>query len=122
MLHAVPKLADGRVHVDPSEHAGVDNRAELAHHDLHHSGGGGGQASLVRQSRLCARFAVQSAQQKPCRVQQFVHRRQPVVLSASRRAPGNWAFRDRPSAAAVSGLSPDHRPTAPHHLRVKRAR
>ena len=34
MLHAVPKLADVRVHVDPCEHAGVDHHAALAHHDV----------------------------------------------------------------------------------------
>src|SRR5579859_13975 len=33
MLHAVPKLADVRVHVDPCSHAGVDHHAQLAHHD-----------------------------------------------------------------------------------------
>jgi cation diffusion facilitator family transporter len=33
MLHAVPKLTDVRVHVDPCEHAGVDHHADLAHHD-----------------------------------------------------------------------------------------
>ena len=34
MLHAVPKLADVRVHVDPCEHAGVNHHAALAHHDV----------------------------------------------------------------------------------------
>lgn len=34
MLHAVPKLADVRVHVDPCSHSGVDHHAALAHHDL----------------------------------------------------------------------------------------
>jgi divalent metal cation (Fe/Co/Zn/Cd) transporter len=34
MLHAVPKLADVRVHVDPCAHRGVDHHAELAHHDV----------------------------------------------------------------------------------------
>jgi cation diffusion facilitator family transporter len=34
MLHAVPKLADVRVHVDPCDHAGVDHHADLAHHDV----------------------------------------------------------------------------------------
>jgi len=33
MLHAVPKLSDVRVHVDPSSADGVDHHAELAHHD-----------------------------------------------------------------------------------------
>ncbi len=33
MLHAVPKLADVRVHVDPCDHAGIDHHADLAHHD-----------------------------------------------------------------------------------------
>jgi len=33
MLHAVPKLADVRVHVDPCDHEGVDHHADLAHHD-----------------------------------------------------------------------------------------
>jgi cation diffusion facilitator family transporter len=35
MLHAVPKLADVRVHVDPDDQQGVDYHAELAHHDVH---------------------------------------------------------------------------------------
>ena len=34
MLHAVPKLADVRVHVDPCAHGGVDHHAALAHHDV----------------------------------------------------------------------------------------
>jgi divalent metal cation (Fe/Co/Zn/Cd) transporter len=38
MLHAVPKLADVRVHVDPREHDGMDPHAELAHHDHDHRG------------------------------------------------------------------------------------
>ena len=33
MLHAVPKLADVRVHVDPCDHEGIDHHADLAHHD-----------------------------------------------------------------------------------------
>ena len=33
MLHAVPKLADVTVHVDPCEHHGGDAHAGLAHHD-----------------------------------------------------------------------------------------
>jgi cation diffusion facilitator family transporter len=33
MLHAVPKLADVQVHVDPCAHDGVDPHAEVAHHD-----------------------------------------------------------------------------------------
>ena len=32
MLHAVPKLADVQVHVDPCGHHGVDHHADLAHH------------------------------------------------------------------------------------------
>jgi cation diffusion facilitator family transporter len=32
MLHAVPKLADVTVHVDPCDRAGVDHHAALAHH------------------------------------------------------------------------------------------
>jgi divalent metal cation (Fe/Co/Zn/Cd) transporter len=32
MLHAVPRLADVRVHVDPSAEAGIDPHRELAHH------------------------------------------------------------------------------------------
>ena len=34
MLHAVPKLADVRVHVDPCDHYGVDHHAQVAHHDV----------------------------------------------------------------------------------------
>jgi cation diffusion facilitator family transporter len=34
MLHAVPKLADVRVHVDPCAHSGIDHHAALAHHDM----------------------------------------------------------------------------------------
>jgi cation diffusion facilitator family transporter len=34
MLHAVPKLANVRVHVDPCDHEGVDHHAEVAHHDI----------------------------------------------------------------------------------------
>jgi divalent metal cation (Fe/Co/Zn/Cd) transporter len=37
MLHAVPKLADVRVHVDPSAKAGVDPHGELAHHAVRHA-------------------------------------------------------------------------------------
>jgi cation diffusion facilitator family transporter len=33
MLHAVPRLSTVTVHVDPSEHAGEDPHADLAHHD-----------------------------------------------------------------------------------------
>jgi divalent metal cation (Fe/Co/Zn/Cd) transporter len=33
MLHAVPRLSSVTVHVDPSESAGRDPHAELAHHD-----------------------------------------------------------------------------------------
>jgi cation diffusion facilitator family transporter len=33
MLHAVPKLTTVTVHVDPSETAGLDHHAEVAHHD-----------------------------------------------------------------------------------------
>jgi len=33
MLHAVPKLADVRVHGDPCNHEDIDHHAELAHHD-----------------------------------------------------------------------------------------
>jgi cation diffusion facilitator family transporter len=45
MLHAVPKLADVRVHVDPCGHEGIDHHAAVAHHDVRteaaaRSGGG----------------------------------------------------------------------------------
>ena len=33
MLHAVPKLANVTVHVDPCGHSGREPHAELAHHD-----------------------------------------------------------------------------------------
>jgi cation diffusion facilitator family transporter len=33
MLHAVPKLTDVTVHVDPCTHHGIDHHADLAHHD-----------------------------------------------------------------------------------------
>jgi hypothetical protein len=33
MLHAVPKLTDVTVHVDPSSQPGDDPHANLAHHD-----------------------------------------------------------------------------------------
>jgi cation diffusion facilitator family transporter len=33
MLHAVPRLANVTVHVDPCGHDGLDHHAELAHHD-----------------------------------------------------------------------------------------
>ena len=33
MLHAVPRLSSVTVHVDPSDDAGLDHHAELAHHD-----------------------------------------------------------------------------------------
>jgi cation diffusion facilitator family transporter len=42
MLHAVPKLADVTVHVDPCGHDGIDHHADLAHH------GERGKASGVR--------------------------------------------------------------------------
>ncbi len=35
MLHAVPRLVDVTVHVDPCGHDGRDPHAELAHHDPH---------------------------------------------------------------------------------------
>jgi cation diffusion facilitator family transporter len=37
MLHAVPKLSQVTVHVDPCSHYGVDPHADLAHHDHHAS-------------------------------------------------------------------------------------
>jgi cation diffusion facilitator family transporter len=33
MLHALPKLANVQVHVDPCDHHDMDHHAELAHHD-----------------------------------------------------------------------------------------
>jgi hypothetical protein len=33
MLHAVPKLTEVTVHVDPCNHHGIDHHAAVAHHD-----------------------------------------------------------------------------------------
>ncbi len=45
MLHAVPKLADVTVHLDPCDHDGRDHHAALAHHDQR-SGRGGRSANM----------------------------------------------------------------------------